>query len=113
MAKQQSTPAEREATRAGGTVDPKVFDKESPEQQDQDVFSVAELAALYIGAGGDDPRAQKIFDAAKKAGHITEKGEYVGPSENGDSHPADEMLADGIDIDALMALMAADEGDDD
>lgn len=111
--KQQSTQAERDATRVSGPVNPKAFDTESPEAQDNDVFTVAEMAALYIGNGGDDPRAKKVFDAAKAAGHIDAKGRYVGPSGNGEPHPASEMLAEGLDIDALMALLAeADEGDD-
>ena len=48
-----------------------------PELQDQEIIQLEELAALYVSTGGRDPRAMKIFEAAKAAGRIDSDGNWV------------------------------------
>lgn len=79
MTSRQTTQGERDATRKSGQVDPKGFDKETPEQQDADTLSIEELATMYVSLGGNDPRAVAVIEAGKKAGHINKDGEYIGP----------------------------------
>ena len=88
------TREERAATRSSGRVDPKVFDAEPEAQQDQDVLTIEELATLYIDMMGQtgrkpDPRAVALFEAGKKAGHISKDGVYVGPPTNGEEEEVD------------------------
>lgn len=109
-----TTEAERAAVRGSGVKPPGQFDKESDAEKDVDVFTVAELAAQYVQLGGTDPRALKVVEAAKKAGHINEMGIYVGPSRNGPMSDQDKLLASGIDIDGCEELInAIANGDDD
>lgn len=113
MSTRTTTPAERSAAAASGRPEAKGLSKEGPQDQDRDVLSIVELAALYIGTGGADPRAQKVFDAGVKAGHIDASGKYVGPPANGDKKPHDDMLAQGADMSDIDALLASIADDDD
>lgn len=77
MVKTAVTEAERAAARESGQINPKDFDKESKDQQDEETIEIEELAALYVSVGGDDPRAMKLFQAAKAAGRIDSDGNWV------------------------------------
>jgi len=113
---QATTRQEREAVRTSGKVDPDAFKAEPADQQESDTLGIVELAAIYIAHGGTDRRAQKVFKAGQKAGHIDSTGNYVGPQARENSEPSDldNALAGStpLNVAELMDLCGESEDDD-